>query len=246
MVPPVTVGGASLAGNPEGDKWRAARRLPAGRLGVHWRAMAPAGSSGPDDWWSARLPERQIDYHVRVVTRAGAASRRPLVYVATPKAACTTLKATLWRWHLRDADCVVGPEVVHRQTDATFRAPRELGFRAFMAGINAPGYVRLCFVRNPYTRLLSCYLNKIVGRNAAGRLRKDGLAFDERGEGNLVVLGRTPTGAYRPSSYCRRGNEAARCPIGPPGAVQAIEKEGVKMEVCLSTTLTPAPFPLHR
>ena len=139
--------------------------------------MAPTGSSAPGDWWSARLPERQIDYHVRVVTRAGAASRRPLVYVATPKAACTTLKATLWRWHLRDADCVVGPEVVHRQTDATFRAPRELGFRAFMADINSPGYVRLCFVRNPYTRLLSCYLNKIVGRNAAGRLRKDGLAF---------------------------------------------------------------------
>ena len=142
--------------------------------------MPPIDSGRPDDWWAARLPEREIDYHVRVLTRADGPPRRRLVYVATPKAACTTLKATLWRWHLRDAACVVGPEVVHRQTDATFRAPRELGFRQFMADINSPDDVRLCFVRNPYTRLLSCYLNKIVGRNSEGRLRKDGLAFREK------------------------------------------------------------------
>ena len=139
--------------------------------------MTPPGPSRPDDWWAARLPERQIDYHVRIVARPGEPARGPVVYVATPKAACTTLKATLWRWHLRDADCVVDPAAIHRRTDATFRAPRELGFRRFMADINAADYVRFCFVRNPYTRLLSCYLNKIVGRNSEGRLRRDGLAF---------------------------------------------------------------------
>ncbi len=140
-------------------------------------SVASPNPRRPDDWWAARLPERQIDYHVRIVTRAGEASGLPLVYVATPKVACTTLKATLWRWHLRDPDCAVEPAAIHRRTDATFRAPRELGFRQFMTDINAAPCVRFCFVRNPYTRLLSCYLNKIVGRNAAGRLRRDGLAF---------------------------------------------------------------------
>ncbi|HHN73470.1 MAG TPA: hypothetical protein ENK13_05220, partial [Thermopetrobacter sp.] len=40
-------------------------------------------------------------------------------------------------------------------------------------------YFRFCFVRNPYTRVLSCYLDKIAGRRRARFLPKLGFAPEQ-------------------------------------------------------------------
>ena len=42
-------------------------------------------------------------------------------------------------------------------------APFQLARREFVTVMTGPRFRRLTFVRNPYTRLLSCYLHRIVG-----------------------------------------------------------------------------------
>ena len=121
----------------------------------------------PEDWWVGRLPEKEIDYQVHVLPKRG------LVYVENNKVASSTLKATLWQWYMQNPDFAFETNQVHRKIDSPFKSPSDFGFRNFMMNINSPKYVRICFVRNPYMRLLSCYMDKIKGPgDEAGRMRR--------------------------------------------------------------------------
>ena len=92
------------------------------------------------------------------------------VYVENAKAACTTLKSILGEWEF--AGCKLGSEIpqtfqsnVHVNVLGTpFVKPFQLGEAAFNEIIESENFFRFAFVRNPYTRLLSAYLDKIVGR----------------------------------------------------------------------------------
>ena len=87
------------------------------------------------------------------------------IYVATPKAACSTIKATLIRMELDDKTLkFADSEVVHDRRLSPHLNPKQIG--SFKEIIADPSFFKFCFVRNPYDRVLSCYLDKIEG-NAA-------------------------------------------------------------------------------
>jgi hypothetical protein len=79
------------------------------------------------------------------------------VYVVNPKVACSSILWTLRRLELRDDALLprtVG--VIHKRAGSPllpWTAARQH---------DLSGFVRFCFVRNPYDRVLSCYLQKIA------------------------------------------------------------------------------------
>ena len=71
-----------------------------------------------------------------------------IVYVEIPKAACSTIKAIL----------------TGDSGDNKLTTIRSIGIAAFFEMMDAPERFLFSFVRNPYTRLISCYRNKFYGR----------------------------------------------------------------------------------
>lgn len=96
-------------------------------------------------------------------------SKWSYIYVETPKVACTGIKRVLQMAEL-DGDESRMPEDVHaRQYSPVPRVTD--GPAAFERLANDPATLRFCFVRNPFSRALSCYLDKFV-QNAWERNRK--------------------------------------------------------------------------
>jgi len=96
-----------------------------------------------------------------------------LLYVSLPKVASSTLKTTLLRLALGDPD--YRPRRTHQAAEKLLRKPPP-GF-----DFDAPDLRRFCFVRDPYSRLLSCYLDKFAQRGGwdspkRQRVRRDLLA----------------------------------------------------------------------
>jgi Sulfotransferase family len=86
------------------------------------------------------------------------------VYVETPKAGCSTLKSLLIRAELDQDFQFMDDEHVHRRDRSPLLNPRQVGdFAEFMQ----QSLFKFCFVRDPYSRLLSNYLDKIA--NPAAR-----------------------------------------------------------------------------
>ena len=115
--------------------------------------------------WRRCLRKGAIDHAVHILPR------RRLIYVTNPKAASSTLKATLWQWETGNR---APSSSVHEKKDSPFKSPSDFGFRRFMRNVNSSEYTRICFVRNPYHRLLSGYLNKIrrTGRPSVTMFRE--------------------------------------------------------------------------
>ena len=81
------------------------------------------------------------------------------MYVETPKVACTALKVLLHRLELNDVDrTIVRPGFIHQPGNSPLKSPSEI--EDFDGRMHE--FFSFCFVRNPYTRLLSAYLEKIV------------------------------------------------------------------------------------
>lgn len=96
-----------------------------------------------------------LDYAVHVSTK------HRFIYVINPKVACSSILWTLRRLENRDADSVPGKVgVIHDRSDSPLACPSDL--KASVELLEDDGYFRFTFVRNPFDRLLSCYLNKIV------------------------------------------------------------------------------------
>lgn len=84
------------------------------------------------------------------------------VYVETPKVACSTIKLTLQKFEIQDPDFVPEDfEDIHNRNFSPLLGPTQVGpLKKFL---HRRDIIKFCFVRNPYTRLLSCYLDKIAG-----------------------------------------------------------------------------------
>ena len=89
------------------------------------------------------------------------------IYVEVPKAASTTVLATF-------AEAMSGRtfdnvDIVHKRKVTGLTGPREIGLGPFHQMVKARDFRSFTFVRNPYRRLVSCWVDKVavtsVGRN---------------------------------------------------------------------------------
>lgn len=95
--------------------------------------------------------------------RCHASSAYQFVYVETPKVACTTIKAILQSAEGRDVQSLSFDEI-HCRSKSPLKAPIE-NPALFLAILNSKSARTFTFVRNPYTRLLSAYIDKIAATN---------------------------------------------------------------------------------
>lgn len=84
------------------------------------------------------------------------------LYVETAKVACSTIKKILINGEYAGKAALVSGEKVHFREFSPLINARQVG--NFQVFLNRPDIFKFCFVRNPYARLLSCYLDKIKQR----------------------------------------------------------------------------------
>lgn len=136
--------------------------------------------------WNTRFNifrEQANDYHPYIrlhdfVHETLVSFRHKYFYANNPKVACSTILALLIG---AEYDEKVDPEhmdYVHFREFIPFLNIRHVGDVGKF--LSRPDIFKFCFVRNPYTRLLSAYLNKIVGNEA----QKDGIMI-QLGYGNV-------------------------------------------------------------
>ena len=82
--------------------------------------------------------------------------RSRLVYYFIPKTGCTTIKSLILEAEARPVPDVT--EEIHVQADKLIIPKSTLNLQ--LSRYN--GYLKFAFVRNPWARLVSCYLNKVV------------------------------------------------------------------------------------
>lgn len=100
------------------------------------------------------ISPRSWPYASRTVdARIAVSPEGRFVYIRVPKAANSTITSTLFRLlHGHDAES-------HAAAKESFRSPRSLGLRQALE--MKRNYIKFTFVRNPYDRVLSAYLDKI-------------------------------------------------------------------------------------
>uniref|UniRef100_A0A7C3W8U9 Sulfotransferase family protein n=1 Tax=Fundidesulfovibrio putealis TaxID=270496 RepID=A0A7C3W8U9_9BACT len=103
----------------------------------------------------AYMPRAHQAYYICVSARHG------YVYVTTPKCACTALLALLQRLELDDPAYRPSVEQAHDRLKSPLFTPEAVDFPAMLEDGRV---LKFTFVRNPFTRILSAYLSKIVGR----------------------------------------------------------------------------------
>jgi dermatan 4-sulfotransferase 1 len=82
------------------------------------------------------------------------------IFVETPKCACTAIKTALQRLELRDPKFDrENVEDIHVRESSPLLNPKQVG--SFRKLIHSRDMFKFCFVRHPFTRLVSCYLDKI-------------------------------------------------------------------------------------
>ena len=91
--------------------------------------------------------------------RFNLSEKHQYLYVETPKVACTTIKAVLQGAEGRKVD-QVGADAIHNRGQSPLHSPKN-NPKLFFRILNSESAYRFTFVRNPYTRLLSAYLDKI-------------------------------------------------------------------------------------
>jgi len=84
------------------------------------------------------------------------------VYIDNPKTGCTSLKSAMAELELRGSESSLdplNPEVIHYDA-SPLKSFVPIFPNPTISNLAAKGYRFVTFVRNPYQRLLSCYLNK--------------------------------------------------------------------------------------
>jgi hypothetical protein len=77
---------------------------------------------------------------------------KKLIYLSNSKVACSSIKASMYRV----SDAAADYRAVHRITNAQKHYELSLPWDKY------PDYYKFTFVRNPFARLVSCYVNKLI------------------------------------------------------------------------------------
>lgn len=83
------------------------------------------------------------------------------IYMETPKVACTTIKRIIQQAEVEGILSYENVEVVHDRDRSPMLSPKD-DIDSFVRALVDNEYFIFCFVRNPFTRSLSCYLDKMV------------------------------------------------------------------------------------
>jgi hypothetical protein len=117
------------------------------------------------------MPRREAVYSINV------SLKYKYVYVENPKVACSHIKRCLQRMELRDPEAFI--KNVHDRTESPLIRVDQLRVDQLLHIFNSNEFFKFTFVRNPFTRTLSAYLDKI-GRN------------EKHKRSILLALGRNP------------------------------------------------------
>lgn len=100
------------------------------------------------------------------------------IFVETAKVACSTIKLTLQRLELEDPNFERKDfEDLHiREYSPLIKLQQLANFESYF---KRDDFYIFCFVRNPYTRLLSCYLDKIYKPTHFKKAVLKGMGLDE-------------------------------------------------------------------
>lgn len=131
-------------------------------------AAAPAGP-GPENFLASRLGEftgrvRAIAETITLdnfVYSTNISLKHKYIYVETPKVACSTIKKFLICAELEKKIGFSDPEHLHLRQFSPLLNPMQAG--DFSDLCHNQEFFKFCFVRDPYTRLLSAYIDKIRG-----------------------------------------------------------------------------------
>lgn len=123
-----------------------------------------------------RYPAIQANYLINV------SNKNKYIYIETPKTACSTIKKTLQKIEIEGTKEVLDNDV-HNKRMSPLKSPLQL---EKPLSYYLDSYTKFGFVRNPYTRLLSCYLDKIVGPKWEKRFRLPQLGFDPEVELSFI------------------------------------------------------------
>lgn len=98
------------------------------------------------------------------------------IYVEVPKAACSTIKLTLQRIE-RDARDYT-PKNKHARSLSPLLSPLS-DPKGFLGALASPDVLRFCFVRDPASRILAAYLDKLAGDDFERAMRLEQLGFSD-------------------------------------------------------------------
>jgi hypothetical protein len=132
-----------------------------------------------------RIPAGDCFYSVNI------SERYRYVYIDNPKTGCSSLKSALVEMETKDLedspDCYDWT-IFHDRSRSPLKRLTDLKMGAPLTTLVNRGYRFVTFVRNPYTRLLSCYRDKIMGnKNQKAQI--------------LRILGYPATDLERPVSF---------------------------------------------
>lgn len=104
------------------------------------------------------VPAGTFDYSINI------SLQHNYIFVETPKVCCSTIKLNLQRLETGLIDFSWPQEMdLHNRDFSPLHKPSQVLDFDFL--LSKGSFYLFCFVRNPYTRLLSCYLDKIVGNS---------------------------------------------------------------------------------
>ncbi|HUY68206.1 MAG TPA: sulfotransferase family protein [Alphaproteobacteria bacterium] len=109
-------------------------------------------------WLLGEIPVEHFTYAVNI------SLKNKFTYVETAKVACSTIKLSLMALEIEiDDPKIVGGQNLGEMHDRAFSpllTPRQVG--SFTRLLERKDFIKFCFARNPYTRALSAYMDKIL------------------------------------------------------------------------------------
>ncbi len=111
---------------------------------------------------SQRLGKRQLNKLVHI------SLKNKYIYLSVPKAANSTIKGILQEVELTGS-YLKAPRRLHNRATSPLIAPYQLPVDNFTSIINSGEFYKFTLVRNPFSRLLSCYLDRVKAKNSTVR-----------------------------------------------------------------------------
>lgn len=119
---------------------------------------------------------RRLNYLVHID------DKNKVVYIETPKVACTSIKKYMQDQYSGSKIELVAPSLVHDRARSPLKQISQLSEEEVYRALEGD-YRRFSFVRNPFTRVLSGYLEKIVDNPIERRVHLEKLGLEY--EGNI-------------------------------------------------------------